>query len=103
MPGRGRWPLGSDEFSESGVEFGSVRRVDPPVGSTECQFPLRVAFDCPPVFVEEPVVEPAQQDQVFEVCGPAIGPMLNVMTVNPTPAAAAGEPASAVPKPELPT
>jgi len=50
---RGRWPLGSlsDQFSESGVESGSGRRVDASVGFPEYVFPVSVVFDGPSVFM----------------------------------------------------
>jgi hypothetical protein len=56
---RGRWPLGSDEFSESGVELGSGRWVNASVWSAENEFAGGVALNRPACFVEEPVVEPA--------------------------------------------
>jgi hypothetical protein len=53
----GRLPLGSDEFADLGVEFGTGRGVDAAVRFAEDEFASGVAFDGPAVFVEEPVVE----------------------------------------------
>jgi hypothetical protein len=97
----GRWPLGSDEFSESGVEFWSGWRVDAAVGFVEGELGVGIAFDGPAVFVEEPVVEGAEQDQVGEVGGPTVSPMLDVVSVDPTSVGTSDEPTSCVPMPEL--
>jgi hypothetical protein len=55
----GRWPLGSDEFSQRRVELESWRGVFLSVGSVENEFAVGVACDGPAVFVEEPVMKPA--------------------------------------------
>jgi hypothetical protein len=47
----GRWPLGSEEFSESGVEFGWGWRILLSVGFVEGELVVGVAFDPPTVFV----------------------------------------------------
>jgi hypothetical protein len=41
----------SDEFSESGVEPGSGRRVDLTVGFAKHEFPLGSVFDLPVMFM----------------------------------------------------
>ncbi len=79
-----RWPLGSepDEFSESGVEPGSVGRVDLSVGFAEHGFVVGIVFDPPSVFMEEPVVVATQQDQIVQIGRSPIRPMLVVVGVN---------------------
>ena len=77
------------------------RRIDPAIGSVEQGFAVRVPFDAPLVFVEEPVVVSAQQDEIVEVGGPTVGPMLDVVAVDEAEVGTARELASAVSSPEL--
>ena len=71
-------------MSESGVESGSDWWVDASVGFPEDGFGVSVVFDRPSVFVEEPVVVSAEEDQIFQVGGSSIGPMGLVVGVEPT-------------------
>ncbi len=59
-------PIGSetDQLPESRVEPGSGGWVGLTVGSEEHESPLGSVFHLPSVLVEEPVVAPAQQDQM---------------------------------------
>ena len=101
----GRWPLGSlaDEFSESGVESGSDRWVDASVGFPEYGFAVSVVFDRPSVFMEEPVVVTAEEDQIVQIGWSSIGPMCLVVGMEPTFERTARPPTVPVPMPELVT
>jgi hypothetical protein len=69
----------SDELSESGVDSGSDWWVDGSVGFPEDGFVVSVVFDGPSVFVEESVVVAAEEDQIVQVGGSSVCPMLLVM------------------------
>ena len=75
--------------------------VDPSVGFVEGELAAWVAFDGPSVFVEEPVVISTQQDQIVEVGGSPVGPMLDVVAMDPTLMRTSRESAATVPMPEL--
>jgi hypothetical protein len=53
----------------------------------------RVATGPPPSFVDQPVVGVAQEDEVVEVRGPSVGPVDEVVGVQPPLPFAPGEPA----------
>ena len=78
-------PLSSepDQLAESRVEPGTFRRILPPVGPDEHQCSLGAVLDAPPVLMEETVVITAQQDQIVQIGGAAVGPMLDVVTMHP--------------------
>jgi hypothetical protein len=45
----------------------------------------------PPVFVEVPVVKPAEEDQIVQIGGPAFRPVDNVMNLKPVGVVTSGE------------
>ena len=51
--------------------------------------------DTPVVFVDKPVVERAEKDQIVEVGGSSLSPMLNVVDLEPPGVATSGIPAAA--------
>jgi hypothetical protein len=59
----------------------------------EPKVPGRMPADPPPALVDQPVVGVAQKDQVLQVGGSAVGPVDQVVGVEPPPALAPGEPA----------
>jgi len=98
---RGRLPLGSDEFAELGVDFGTGRGVDAAVRFAEDEFASGIAFDGPSVLVEEPVVESTKQHEILQIGGPTISPMGDVMPMNPTLVGTTDESAARIAMPEL--
>src|SRR5919106_2544029 len=82
------------------------RRVRPQWSSpriVEAQLPRRMPAGPPPALVDEAVVGVAQEHQVVQVGGPAIGPVDQVVGVQPPLPLASGEPAGpSVPVPEHP-
>ena len=46
----------------------------------------------PAVFVDKPVMKPAEQNQVVQVGGPAVGPVLNVVDLDPSGVPTSGKP-----------
>ncbi|MCZ6456679.1 MAG: hypothetical protein O6650_05455, partial [Actinobacteria bacterium] len=38
----------------------------------------------PSVFVDKPVMKPAEQNQVVQIGGPTVGPVLNVVDLDPS-------------------
>jgi hypothetical protein len=93
----------SDELSESGVEAGSDRWVDASVGFPEDGFAVSVVFDRPSVFMQEPVVVTTEEDQIVQIGGSSIGPMLLVVGVEPSLERTSRPPTASVPMPELVT
>lgn len=91
-------PLGSsDQVFESGVESFPLVGVGLPVGFAEYGF-VGWSGDVPALFVYEPVVVSADEDQIVQVCGSSVCPVLSVVDFEPVVASASGEPAlSAVP------
>lgn len=91
------WPLGSSgqvvfyDVPGSSVEWLWEVRVGRPVGFGEL-WGLGWTGDVPAVLVDEPVVEPTDQNQVFQVGGSALGPGLAMVTFKPPGVGAAGEP-----------
>jgi hypothetical protein len=63
--------------------------------TAEPQLPIRIALDLNALFVHRPVVSAAQDRKVRERRGPALRPVLDVMTL-PEPHPAPREPAAAV-------
>ncbi len=53
--------------------------VGGPVGFAELEAPVVAGGDVPVVFVNKPVMKPAEKDQVVQIGGPTLGPVLNVM------------------------
>ena len=53
--------------------------VGGPVWSAEHRLVSRLSGDVPAVFVDKPVMRPAEQNQVVQVGGPTVGPVLNVV------------------------
>ena len=102
---RGRWPLSSlsNQDPESGVEPGSDWWVDLTVGSPEDVFPVSVVFDNPSVFVEEPVVISAEQDQIVQIGGSTVSPMGPMVGLNEVSGATTGELTATITMPELVT
>ena len=98
-------PLGTelDQLFQPGIEPGSSRRIDAPVRFAEDRAPARVVPDRPSMFVQEPVMVSAQQDEIAQVGGATIGPVDLVVPMNPTVMGTAGETASSITEPELPT
>ncbi len=47
----------------------------------------------PPVFVNKPVVKPAEEDQIVEIGCPAFRPVEDVMNLKPIPVVASVKPA----------
>ena len=45
----------------------------------------------PVVFVDKPVMKPAEQNQVVQVGGPTVGPVLNVVDLDPSGVPTSGE------------
>ena len=84
------------------MEFRSGWWVDASVGTVEDGFSVH-PFQAPVVFVEEPVVVPAQQDQIVQVGGPTVGPMFDVVAVDVADPSTSGELTATVPGPELTT
>jgi hypothetical protein len=76
-----------------GSEAPASRVVEPEV-------PSRVTAGPPPSLVDQAVVEPAQQHEVVEVRGPPVGPVDQVVGVEPPLVLAPWEPAGAVSVPE---
>ena len=77
-------------------------RIDGSVGFREYEATLGTQ-DGPSVFVEEPMMEPTQQDQIVKVGGPTPRPVDDVMSMHPIGPTASGEPAAAVTFPQLPS
>ncbi len=55
--------------------------VGSPVGSAELEAPVAAGGDVPVVFVNKPVMKPTEKDQVVQVGGPTLGPVLDVMNL----------------------
>ncbi len=65
--GRGRQPLGrSDEINQSCVERSSRMRIGRPIGSAEHPL-LRWSGDVPSTFVDQPMMDPAKEDEIVDV------------------------------------
>ncbi len=56
-------------------------RVGSPVGFAELELVVVVSGDVPVVFMEKPVMKPAEKDQVVQIGGPTPGPVLNVVNL----------------------
>lgn len=81
--------------------WGSSGWVDLIVVSPEQRKPIWVGLDLPPMLVDEPVVVTTQQDQIVQMGGLALGPVSAMVTVNEVSLRTAGDPAAAIPEPEL--
>ncbi len=55
-----------------------------PIGSTEHHLVVGITRDVPTVLVNKPVVKTTQQDQIVEVGGSTLSPMLDVMDLYPS-------------------
>ena len=101
----GAWPLASetDQLSESGVGSGWDRWVDASVWSPEDGFAVSVVLDGPSMFVEEPVVVTAEEDQIVQVGGSSVCPMCLVMSVEPTWEGTSRPSTATITEPELTT
>jgi len=53
--------------------------MESPVGFAELEHTTGTCGDRPPVFVDEPVVKPAEEDQIVQIRGSSLGPMDNMM------------------------
>jgi ribosomal protein S5 len=62
-----------------------------------------VVFDPPSVFVEEPMVVSTHQDQIGQIGGSTVRPVLSVVGMDEILGPTAGETTTAVPIPELTT
>jgi hypothetical protein len=71
--------------------------IRPAVGSDEDEISVRATFDLPSGIVDEAVVISAQGGEVVEIGWPSVGPMDQVMGVDPAGALTAGETATLVP------
>jgi hypothetical protein len=76
-------------FGWSGGEFVAVGVDEREPGDAPCLYG-------PVAFVDEAVVVAAEQYEVVQVGGAAVGPVLDVVAVGVTPAGAAGEPAAPI-------
>jgi hypothetical protein len=55
--------------------------VEGPVGSAKLELVVLAGGDVPVVFVNKPVMKPTEKDQVVQVGGPTLGPVLNVVNL----------------------
>ena len=55
--------------------------VGSPVGFAKLEAPVVAGGDVPVVFVNKPVTKPAEKDQVVQVGGPTMRPVLNVVNL----------------------
>jgi hypothetical protein len=98
ISGRRRLPLGrsavGDEFQESGVEWWPWLGVNTLVGSVEFEVWSSVVGDGPAVLVEEPVVVSAEEDEIVEVGGASVGPVDDMMDLEPVFGSASNPPAA---------
>jgi len=62
-----------------------------------------MVIDAPSVFMEEPVVEPAQQDQIVQIGRTTVRPMSPMMGVDEIPGSTTRELTASIPIPELRT
>jgi hypothetical protein len=88
---------------ESGVETGSWWWVFLSIWFAEDGAPGLVGFDLPSVFVEEPVVVSAEEDQIVQIGGSTISPVSDVMGVDEIPGSTTRETTAPIPIPELVT
>ncbi len=56
-------------------------RVEGPVGSAELEAPVVAGGDMPVVFVNNTVMKPTEKNQVVQIGGPTLRPVLNVMSL----------------------
>lgn len=92
----GRSDEAGHAFAVQRVVFRGVRSA---VAGDELDGVVRVAGDGPAAFVDETVVVATQQDQVLQIGPTAVGPMDQVVGVQPAGAFTAGKPAAPVPEP----
>ncbi len=55
--------------------------VEGPVGSAKLELVVLAGGDVPVVFVNKPVMKPAEKDQVVQIGGPTPRPVLNVVNL----------------------
>ncbi len=65
--------------------------VGGPVGFAELEGPVAAGGDVPVVCVNKPVMKPTEKDQVVQVGGPTLRPVLNVMNLQPFGVSTAGK------------
>jgi hypothetical protein len=68
---------------EPGVKFRFGWRVEGPVGFAKLEDPTRTGGDKPSVFMNKPVVKPAEEDQIVQIGGSAFRPVDNMMNLKP--------------------
>jgi hypothetical protein len=56
-------------------------RIGSPVGFAELEGPVVAGGDVPVVFVEKPVMKPAEKNQVVQIGDPTLGPVLDVVSL----------------------
>ena len=56
-------------------------RVGSPVGSAELEAPVAAGGDVPVVFMEKTVMKPTEEDQVVQIGGTTLRPVLDVMNL----------------------
>ena len=94
-----------DRFDEPLAHFLPERMgswlIGTAVGPDEDEISVRATFDLPTGIMDEAVVISAQGDEVVEVGWTSVGPVDQVMSVDPAGALAAGEPTSLIPLADL--
>lgn len=68
---------------ESGSEFRCWTGERCPIGSAKYNPIVGISGDVPSVFVNKPVMEPAEQNQIVQIGGPTLGPVLDVVDLEP--------------------
>ncbi len=68
-------------------------RVESPVGFAKLQVSVGTRGDIPAVFVEVPVVKPAEEDEIVQIGGSAFRPVNNMVDLKPVGVVTSGEPA----------